>query len=150
MPWHAPSAVVIAAATCGSVAMVAAALAAVYAWHRLRGPVPLVAWAASSCVSPHGYHAADLEVVLNTLSMPKNGVVQVTLRCPWMCSWQCAVFTYFLDWQDSLVDTIHGICCWCICVVIKSTLNCTDLAFVAPPIFEVPISALGVQAVKKI
>ena len=66
--------------TCGSVAFVAVALAAVYAWHRLRGPVPLVAWAISLCARPRWDDAAKLEDVLAELRVPRNGVVQVACR----------------------------------------------------------------------
>ncbi len=78
----------IAAATCGCVASIAVALAAVYAWHRLRGPVPLVAWAARLCARPRRDDAAKLEEVLTELKVPKNGVVQVTRRRLLGRSWQ--------------------------------------------------------------
>ena len=68
---------IIAAAVLGSVALVAAALAAVYAWHRLRGPVPLVAWAARWCLNAQGEDKGDSEEVLTSLKVPKNGIVQV-------------------------------------------------------------------------
>lgn len=71
---------VAAAVTCGSVAVIVAALAAVYTWHRLRGPVPLVAWAASVCVRPQGKRATGLEEVSTPFKVPKNGVVQVKHR----------------------------------------------------------------------
>ena len=74
---------VAAAATCGGVVLLAAALAAVYAWHRLRSPVPAVAWAASFCMRPQGGGAAGLEEELTPLK-PKKGMVQVT------CSHLCA------------------------------------------------------------
>ena len=77
MPVRAQNAVVVAAAACGSVAAVAAALAAVYAWHRLRGPLPLVAWAASSCANPRRGGVGDLEAVSASLKVPENGKVQV-------------------------------------------------------------------------
>ena len=69
---------IIAAAVLGSVAFVAAALAAVYAWHRLQGPVPLVAWAARWCLNAQGGDKGGSEEVLTSLKVPKNGIVQVT------------------------------------------------------------------------
>ena len=73
---------VIAAAACACAACAAAAAAAVYAWHRLRGPVPLVAWAAGLCARPRQDDAAKLEEALTTLKVPNNGVVQVMCRSP--------------------------------------------------------------------
>ena len=83
--------VVIAAATCGCVAAVAAALAAVYAWHRLRGPVPLVTWATSLQLSPRREDTANLEEVLTSFKVPKNGMVQVTRNPAMPISWQCTL-----------------------------------------------------------
>lgn len=95
---------VAAAVTCGSVAVIVAALAAVYTWHRLRGPVPLVAWAASVCVRPQGKRATGLEEVSTPFKVPKNGVVQVKHRH--LCT-------------KSVMSTVHYVC---VCIQI-----CTDL-----------------------
>ena len=73
---------VIAAAACACAACAAAAVAAVYAWHRLRGPVPLVAWAFRLCARPRQDDAAKLEDALSSLKVPNNGVVQVMRTCP--------------------------------------------------------------------
>ena len=80
VPPPVPTAIVAAAVTCGVVAAVAAALAGVYAWHRLRGPLPLVAWAASWCARPRGGGAAGVEEALASLRMPESALVQVMRR----------------------------------------------------------------------
>lgn len=67
-------AAVIAAATGGSLAVVAAALAAVCAWHWLCSPIPLVAWAARLCGLPCGQSAAGSD---DMFKVPKNATVQV-------------------------------------------------------------------------
>ena len=67
----------IAGATCGSVAIVAAALAAMYAWHRLWRPVPVVAWAASMCKRPQRGDTAGSGGTPTSLKMLENGVLQV-------------------------------------------------------------------------
>ena len=73
-----PRAAVVAAATCGSVAIVAAAFAAVYAWHRLWGPMPLGVWAANSSKRPRGGDAAGSGNVSASLKALENGKLQVT------------------------------------------------------------------------
>lgn len=70
--------VMVAAATCGSVAIIAAALAAIYAWHRLWRPVPVVAWAANMCKCPQRGDAACSGGTPTSLKMLENGVLQVT------------------------------------------------------------------------
>ena len=62
-------------------AIIAAAIAALCIWHRLRGPVPLVAWAASLCASPRWGGVAGLKDELSSSKVPKNGMVQVILIC---------------------------------------------------------------------
>ena len=78
MPVHHPNEAEIAAAVCGSMALVAAALAAVCAWHRLRGPVPVVAWAARVCGIPCGDGTSGSTDALTSLKVPKNAMVQVS------------------------------------------------------------------------
>lgn len=77
-----PKVVTVAAATCGSVAVVAAFFAAIYAWHKLQGPMPLVAWAASLCAKPRGEGVAGLKGSLTSLKVPEDGIVQVMPQRP--------------------------------------------------------------------
>ena len=114
VPVRVSKAAVVAAATCGGVAVFAAAFAAVYAWHRLRGPVPLVAWAASLCASPRAGSLGDMSTPLN---VPEDGKVQVIHRCHSICPFAVRSRRSHSPRPPrmSLTATKYGSCCLCMC-----------------------------------